>query len=106
MSNKLKKGDIVYYARIMPNLGIFDVYELKIRTIEDTYFVGTDKRDKRAFLLPYSAIGEYVFIERKDAVDKAISAEENAPRVSKETYYEEYWKDFEKWIKRQLRLKN
>ena len=90
MSNELKKGDIVYYSRIMPNLGIFDVYELKIRTIEDTYFVGADKRDKNAFLLPFSAIGEYGFIDRKDAVDKAIAAEENAPRVSKETYYEEY----------------
>ena len=86
----INRGDIIYYARIMPNLGIFDVYELKIRTIADTYFVGTDKRDKKAFLLPYSAIGEYVFIERKDAVDKAIVAEENAPRISKETYYEEY----------------
>ena len=90
MNNPLHKGDIIYYSRIMPNLGIFDVYELNIRTIEDTYFVGTDKRDKRAFLLPYSAIGEYVFIERKDAVDKAILAEENAPKISKETYYEEY----------------
>ena len=88
--SQLTKGDIIYYARIMPNLGIFDVYELKIRTIEDTYFVGADKRDKRAFLLPYSAIGEYVFVSRKDAVDKAIIAEENAPKVSKETYYEEY----------------
>ena len=87
---QLTKGDIIYYARIMPNLGIFDVYELKIRTIEDTYFVGTDKRDKKAFLLPYSAIGEYVFMSRKYAVDKAIVAEENAPKVSKETYYEEY----------------
>ena len=90
MSNELQIGDIVYYARIMPTLGIYDVCELKIRTVTDIYFVGTDKRDKRAFLLTYSAIGEYVFIERKDAVDKAISAEENAPRVSKETYYEEY----------------
>ena len=87
---QLTKGDIIYYARIMPNLGIFDVYELKIRTIEDTYFVGTGKRNKKAFLLPYSAIGEYVFVSRKDAVDKAIVAEENAPKVSKETYYEEY----------------
>ena len=90
MDEIYKIGDIVYYARIMPTLGIYDVCELKIRTIADTYFVGTDKRDKRAFLLPYSAIGEYVVIERKDAVDKAISAEENSPRVSKETYYEEY----------------
>ena len=91
MSNKLKKGDIVYYARIMPNLGIFDVYDLKIRTVADTYFVGTDKIDKKAFLLPYGAIGEYIFVSRKDAVDKAIVAEENAPRVSKETYDEEYY---------------
>ena len=87
---QLTTGDIIYYARIMPNLGIFDVYELKIRTIEDTYFVGTDKRDKKAFLLPYSAIGEYVFVRRKEAVDKVIVAEENAPKISKETYYEEY----------------
>ena len=75
----------------MPSLGIFDVYELKVRTVADTYFVGNDKRDKKAFLLPYSAIGEYVFVDRKDAVDKAISAEENNKRViSNETYYEEY----------------
>ena len=75
----------------MPILGIYDVCELKIRTITDTYFVGTDKRDKRAFLLPYSAIGEYVFIDRKDAVDKATIAEENNKRIiSTETYYEEY----------------
>ena len=52
-----KIGDVVYYARIMPTLGIYDVCELKIRTITATYFVGMDKRDKRAFLLPYSAIG-------------------------------------------------
>ena len=88
--SQLTKGDIIYYSRIMPNLGIFDVYELKIRTVADTYFVGTDKRDKKAFLLPYSAIGEYVFMSRKDAVDKAIIAEENAQKISKETYYEEY----------------
>ena len=88
--SQLTKGDIIYYSRIMPNLGIFDVYELKIRTVADTYFVGTDKRDKKAFLLPYSAIGEYVFVSRKDAVNKVIVAEENAPKISKETYYEEY----------------
>ena len=35
----LKKKDIVYYARIVPNAGIYDLCELKIRTIEDSYFV-------------------------------------------------------------------
>lgn len=74
----------------MPTLGIFDVYELIVRTVADTYFVGMEKRDKRVFLFSYSAIGNMVFSHRKEAVDKAMIAEENAPKVSKETYYEEY----------------
>ena len=85
-----KIGDIVYYARIMPTLGIYDVCELKIRTVTDTYFVGMDKRDKRAYLFSYNAVGKYIFSNRKDAVEKVIVTEENSPKVSKETYYEEY----------------
>ena len=85
-----KIGDIVYYARIMPTLGIYDVCELKIRTVSDTYFVGTDKRDKRAYLFSYNAVGKCIFSNRKDAVDKTNLAEESSPRVSKETFYEEY----------------
>ena len=90
MNEIYKIGNTIYYARIMPTLGIYDVCELKIRTITDTYFVGTDKRDKRAYLFSYNAVGKCVFSNRKDAVEKVITAEENRPKVSKETYYEEY----------------
>ena len=85
-----KIGDIVYYARIIPTLGIYDVCELKIRTVTDTYFVGMDKRDKRAYLFSYNAVGKCIFSNRKDAVEKVITAEESSPKVSKETFYEEY----------------
>ena len=86
-----KIGDIVYYARIMPTLGIYDVCELKIRTVADTYFVGTDKRDKRAYLFSYNEVEECIFLNRKDAVEKVITAEENNKKViSAEIYYEEY----------------
>ena len=85
-----KIGDIVYYARIMPTLGTYDVCELKIRTVADTYFVGTDKRDKRAYLFSYNAVGKCIFSNRKDAVEKIITAEESNPKASKEIYYEEY----------------
>ena len=85
-----KIGDVVYYARIMPTLGIYDACELKIRTVADTYFVGTDKRDKRAYLFSYNAVGKCIFSNRKDAVGKVITAEESSPKVSKETFYEEY----------------
>ena len=89
--NPLTKGNIVYYARIMPNLGIFDVYDIKIRTVAETWFSGVEKRDKKVFLFPYSAINKYVFLNRKDAVDVATNAEENNKKViSTETYYEEY----------------
>ena len=90
MNEILKIGGIVYYARIMPTLGIYNVCELKIRTVADTYFVGTDKRDKRAYLFSYNVVGKCIFSNRKDAVDKTNLAEENSPKVSRETYYEEY----------------
>ena len=40
----LHKGDKVYYARIMPNLGLYEVCELKIRTVEDDYYVGLENK--------------------------------------------------------------
>ena len=86
----LNKKDIVYYARIVPNSGIYDLYELSIRTVEDTYFVGVDKKDKRAFLFDYDAIGEYVFTNRKDALNRLKDAEKNKKEISNETFYEEY----------------
>ena len=74
----------------MPNLGIFDVYELKVRTISDTYFVGTDKRDKKSYLFSYNDIGKTVFFNWQEAVDKTKEAEKNKPKVSAEIFYEEY----------------
>ena len=86
----LSKKDIVYYARIVPNSGIYDLYELSIRTVEETYFVGVDKKDKRAYLFGYDAIGEYVFTNRKDALNRLKDAEKNKKEISNETFYEEY----------------
>ena len=31
----LKKKDVVYYTKIIPSCGIYDMYELRIRTVED-----------------------------------------------------------------------
>lgn len=86
----LKKKDIVYYAKIIPNCGIYEVCELKIRTVEDGWFVGIEKRDKHTYLLNNSEIGKSVFMDRQDALDKVKAAEKNKKAVSNETYYEEY----------------
>ncbi len=39
-----KKKDVLYYANISHPTGSYNLCELIIRTIEDDYFVGTDKR--------------------------------------------------------------
>ena len=90
MTDKIRKNDIIYYARIMPKLGIFDVYDLKVRTIADTYFVAIDKRDKKSYLFNYNDIGKTVFLNRQEALNKTKEAEKNKPKVSTEIYYEEY----------------
>lgn len=86
----LKKKDIVYYARIIPSVGIYEVCELKIRTVEDNYFVGIDKHDKHAYLLTNDTIDKTVFKDRKKTLNVVLAAEKNKKVISSETYYEEY----------------
>lgn len=73
----LKKKDTVFYARIIEALNIYDVLELTIRTVTDNWFVGIEKRDKQAFLFMNSDIGERVFLDRNEALNKVLDAEEN-----------------------------
>ena len=85
----LQKHKTIYYARIIPQTYIYEVCELIIRTIEDDYFVGTDKHDKHAYLLTYKDLPN-VFIKRADALSVVKSAEAKKPKVKTESYYEEY----------------
>lgn len=90
-NHNLKLKQTVYFARIIPKVNIYDLCELSIRTIEDSYFVGTDKRDKHAYLLPYSSIGTSIFTERKEALLVVLEAEkERDSNETMETYHEEY----------------
>lgn len=73
----LKKKDVIFYARIIETLNIYDVLELTIRTVADNWFVGIEKRDKQAFLFMNSDIGERVFLDRNEALNKVLDAEEN-----------------------------
>lgn len=89
MYKTLNKGDKLFYARIQHNTGVYDLCELIVRTVADTYFVGTDKKDKRAYLLGYDSLGETVFEDRKDALAVVHKAEEHKKDTG-EVYYEEY----------------
>ena len=86
----MKKGDRFYYARIMPSTGIYEVCDLKIRTISGDRIACLEDRTKHVFLFGLNSIGKNLFSNRKDALNKVIEAEKNKCKVSEETYYEEY----------------
>ena len=87
----LNKGDILYFSRIIHKTGIYDVCELYIRTVEETYFVGIDKKDKQAHIFGYDRINEDIFDNRKDALNKVQRAEKNKKYGEpQEVYYEQY----------------
>ena len=86
----MKRGDIIYFARILPKVGIYEVYDLKIRTVAETWFSATDKRTKQAFLFNNKDIGSRVFYDREEALEKVQDAEKNKKEIVGETYYEEF----------------
>lgn len=86
----IKRGKIVYYARTLRPVGIYEVIELFIRTVDDDYFVGVDKHDKHAYLFLYDSLNQLIFDNRQECLDVVLEAENNAPSVSNEKEYEEY----------------
>ena len=88
--NKIKKGSVVYYAQCLNFCAVFEVLELKIRTVEDNWFVGIENKEKHAYLFYDKAIGKEIFFDRKEALDVVKAAEKNCKRkFSDEKYYEE-----------------
>ncbi len=62
------KGDIVYYARALPTVSIYEVIELMIRTVGNGWYVGIDTKDKQAYLFYEKDIDVIIFLHRKDAL--------------------------------------
>lgn len=88
--NDLHKNSIVYFSRILRTVGIYEVHELIIRTIEKNYFVGVSKNDKRAYILSYKELDKTIFEDRKEALRLVKINEDNKINISEERYYEEY----------------
>ena len=88
---EVTKGQKMYYARIGEAVGMFEVIDLKIRTVEDTWFVGTEQRTKQAFLLGMNSINKTVFFDRQQALDLVLAAQSKSKKKEdSEKYYEEY----------------
>jgi hypothetical protein len=86
----MNKGDKIYFARILPRVGIYDVCDLKVRMVAETWFSAIDNRTKQTFLFSNKEIGKKVFHDRNEALEKVKIAEKNKKEISVETYYEEF----------------
>lgn len=87
--NRPSVGDVLYYTQILPNVGIYNLCDIKVCTLYNTYFAGIDKRDKRRYVFNYTEINQTIFENRLEALEVIKEAEENKPIVSDEIYYEE-----------------
>ena len=73
MLDKLNKNDIVYFVRIPPNPELADIYDLKIRTVADDYYVGLDNSTtKHAYVFHNNDINDTIFLNKTDALEKLI----------------------------------
>lgn len=76
-------GSIVFWARIHHQTGIYEVCELKVRTVYEETFVGVDKQSKQAFIIRYD--DSYLFRERKDALAVVKEAEKQKKEFTRDT---------------------
>lgn len=90
MDKEIKKSDVIYYARVMPTVGLYEIVELKVRTVTEDYIVGIDKNTKHAFMFYFDDINRTIFFDRNEALKVVKAAEKNGKKVSDEKYYEEY----------------
>lgn len=86
----MKKKDVVYFARILPRVGIYDVCDLKVRMVAETWFSAIDNRSKQVFPFNNKDIGKIVFYKREEALEVVKAAEKNKKEIVGETYYEEF----------------
>lgn len=86
----INRGDKLFWVRVIPCCGIYEVHDLHVRTVGEGYFVGVDKHDKHAYLLGFNEFENAVFDDRKRALDKVHVAEKNKIEVDSDTYYKEY----------------
>ena len=89
MNEEIKPKQHLYYAQILQSVGEYNVLEMIVCTLYETYFAVMEKRDKHRYLLNYEDIDRTIFFNRSECLEKVKYAEAHGKKVSNETYYEE-----------------
>lgn len=77
---EIKVGNWVYWARVRENTQEFDVIDLKIATIYDTYFVCTDEKTGQRHLFSNNNWENIIFPDRHEALELVLEAQEKSEK--------------------------
>ena len=77
-------GDYVYFARIIPSCDVYELKNLKLRTVDHDagWFVGLDAKTKGAYLFQAADVGKSVFLSESTAKDVIKEAKKNRKEVN------------------------
>lgn len=65
---KLKRGDIVHYVRVLYSAGCYDLLELKVVNVYSEYCSATESKSKQTFIFSRSRAEELLYLDRKKAL--------------------------------------
>jgi len=65
-------GDIVYLCFVVPTCDVYDVLELKLRTVENGWAVGVDTHTRQAYMLTDDMIDKFVFHTHGEAQEAIL----------------------------------
>lgn len=69
-----KVGEKVFYSRVRPKSGQFDVIELTVKKVTDKYISCTSDKEAHTFL--FTSRDDVIFKNRQDALEHCLLAEE------------------------------
>lgn len=67
--DKIEKGDSLLYARVMPELGYYEIHDVRLVTKQDDYCSVTDGKSKQMFLFIKNDIFTRLYLKRVDALN-------------------------------------
>ena len=67
--DKLKKGDELYFARVMARLGYYEIHDVIVVSKSDDHCTVSEKKTKQSFIFSTSNAMNQLHINRNEALD-------------------------------------
>ena len=76
---QIQKDDIIYFSHVLPNLNIYEVLEMKIRTVGVNWFVASSTKNRNnVYAFKNKDIGKIVFQTYQEAYEHMKQQKESA----------------------------